>query len=63
MNIALSTLLLALVVVSDVRQAQTAAMFEVHEVPGQAPLGSVEIHGFAAGPFRSSLWQNHQLHR
>jgi hypothetical protein len=37
MNLALSTLL-AVIFAGGFSQAQTAATFEVHEVPGQAPL-------------------------
>jgi hypothetical protein len=34
----------------------------VTPVPGQAPLGTVEIHGVKAGPFTPAHWEAHTLH-
>jgi hypothetical protein len=33
----------------------------LHQVPGQAPLGTIEIQGVAAGEFNPMKWQNDQL--
>ncbi|MBN1593989.1 MAG: hypothetical protein JW941_12165 [Candidatus Coatesbacteria bacterium] len=37
------------------------AALEIHQIPGQAQLGTVEVHGVAAGDFDPRLWQKGTL--
>jgi len=41
--------------------ALAGAGLELREIPGQAPLGQVEIHGLAAGPFDPANWRANRL--
>ena len=42
--------------------AVSRAEVRIEQIPGQAELGTVEIHGVSAGPFDAKIWQNGRLH-
>lgn len=47
---------------AGIAAGQETATFKLTEMPGQAPLGMIEIHGVSAGAFNPALWQSNQLH-
>lgn len=39
-----------------------AGQVRIEKIPGQAEVGTVEIHGVAAGPFDPAFWEDRTLH-